>query len=134
MSFSINAVEAYKLLLNLCIHANNTSYCSFSLEYSSPTKKWPQTTNYSEQRQAARRPYIECLYKTYTKTIPHVGGRHSSEVAFALFTQQPRVQFLAFPRIFSDKLYLKKFILDVAKINQRHFLDCGQHEYVDQTI
>ena len=134
MSFSINATEAYKLFLNLCIHANNTSYCNFSLECSTPTKKWPQTTNSSEQRQAARRLYIECLYKTYTKTIRHVGGRHSSEVAFVVLTQQPRVRFSAFPRIFSDKLYLKKFILDVAKINRRHFLDCGQLEYVDQTI
>ena len=133
MSFSINAVEAYKLLLNLCIHANNTSYCSFTEEYSTPTKKWPQTTNSSEQRQAARRSYIECLHKTYTKTIRHVGGQHSSEVAFALLTHQPGVRFLAFPRIFSDKLYLKKFILDVAKINRRH-LECGKLEYVDRTI
>ena len=28
------------------------------------------------------------------------GGGHSTEVAFALLTQQPRVQFPAFPKIF----------------------------------
>ena len=28
------------------------------------------------------------------------GGRHSTEVAFALHTQPPRVRFLAFPKFF----------------------------------
>ena len=30
---------------------------------------------------------------------------HSAEVAFALLTQQPRVRFLAFPRIFSEQFF-----------------------------
>ena len=40
------------------------------------------------------------------------GGRHSTGVAFAILTQQPWVQFSAFPRIFLDV---------VAEINRRHF-------------
>ena len=55
-------------------------------------------------------------------------GRHSTEVAFALLTQQPRVKFSAFPRVF-----LKKFIIDVAEIYRQH-LECGKLENVDRTI
>ena len=49
-----------------------------------------------------------------------LGGRHSTEVAFALLNQQTRVRFSAFPRI------RNLFILDVAEINQQHFLECGK--------
>ena len=54
-----------------------------------------------------------------------LGGRHRKEVAFVLLTQQPRVGFSAFPRIF-----LKKFVLDVAELNRRH-LESGK---LDRTI
>ena len=57
------------------------------------------------------------------------GGQHSTKVAFALLTQHPLVQFSVFPIIF-----LKKYILDVAEIYQRHFLECGKFEYVDGNI
>ena len=51
-----------------------------------------------------------------------VGGGHSTEVAFELLTQQPRVQFSAFLKIISEEL----FLLDAAEINQRHFFECGK--------
>ena len=53
------------------------------------------------------------------------GGGHSTEAAFALLTQQPRVRFSAFPRNFLT-IFLKKFILDVADS-----LECEMLEYVD---
>ena len=60
-----------------------------------------------------------------------VWGLHSTEVAFALLTQKPRVQFTAFPRIF-QKNYFRRIISDVlfllanAEIDQQHFLECGK--------
>ena len=44
-----------------------------------------------------------------------VGGLHSTEVAYLLLTQQPRVQFPAFPQ----KIFIEK-IIDVAEVNQQH--------------
>ena len=44
-----------------------------------------------------------------------VGGLHSTEVAYLLLTQQPRVQFQAFPQ----KIFIEK-IIDVAEVNQQH--------------
>ena len=61
------------------------------------------------------------------------GGQHSTEVAFALLTQQPRVRFSAFPRIFPTDFSDGLIVLDVAEINQRH-LECGKLENVDRTI
>ena len=63
-----------------------------------------------------------------------LGGWHSTEVAFALLTQQPQVRFSAFPRIFLTIFSDKLFILDVAEINRRLFLECGKLENVDRTI
>ena len=41
---------------------------------------------------------------------------------------------LGIAKNFCDKLRLKEFILDVAEIKRRHFLECGKLEHVVQTI
>ena len=60
-------------------------------------------------------------------------GWYSTEVAFALLTQQPGFDSRC-SKEFSSELFLKKFILDVADINRQHILECGKLEYVDKTI
>ena len=71
---------------------------------------------------------INCLQlqESFTTTISRnlsqtkiSRGGGNAEVAFALLTRQPRVRFLAFPRMFP-------IILDAAEINRRHFLECGK--------
>ena len=46
----------------------------------------------------------------------NLGGQHSTEVAFALLTQQPRIRFSVFARIFLKKsfLMLPRFIDDTS--------------------
>ena len=65
-----------------------------------------------------------------TKTKSEV-GLHSTEVAYLLLTQHPRVQFPAFPK----KFRLKGKINYVAEINQqRRLVESGQWlENVDWT-
>ena len=64
--------------------------------------------------------------KIYYK-MPREGELHSTEVAYLLLTQQPRVQFPAFQKNLRGKM------IKVAEVNQRHWLEeSGQWlEYVD---
>ena len=56
-------------------------------------------------------------------------GLHSTEVAYMLLTQQPRVRISAYPLIFTEK------IINVAEVNQWRWLEETEQwfEYVDQT-
>ena len=47
------------------------------------------------------------------------GGLHSTQVAFLLLTQQPRVQFLAFPKIY----------FDVAEIYRQYWLEESRQSF-----
>ena len=66
---------------------------------------------------------LHLMEPNYSIKSSFFGGGHSSEAAFALLTQQPRLRFSTFTRVF----------LDVAEINRRN-LECGMLENVDQTI
>ena len=66
-----------------------------------------------------------------------MGGRHSTEVAFALPTQQPRVRISvsAFPSFFWEIFLGKMFLMLLDRVNQRRCLEeSGQRlENVDRT-
>ena len=64
--------------------------------------------------------------KKLSKEFLNKWGLHSTEVAYFLLTQWPRVRFHAFPKIFMGK------IIDVAEVNQRRGLEESGHKIADQ--
>ena len=61
-----------------------------------------------KERHPARKKLTEILNRQKAQGWGG-GGRHSTEVAFALYTQPARVEFSAFPRFFRNFLMLLRF-------------------------
>ena len=62
-------------------------------------------------------------------------GRWGQHNRGSVYASQPAPlgSILGIPKNFSEKLFLKKFVLDVAEIKHRHS-ECGKLEYVDRII